>query len=83
MAHRIDAEHDQDGMQGAVVMLRPGTATSAPRPHPIAQPTSRHPARGESPVTRKPIWDKNNFGFWLTVCVLISLAFSITLHALG
>jgi hypothetical protein len=34
-------------------------------------------------VSRKPIWDKNNFGFWLVVCILISLVFSLVYHALG
>jgi len=34
-------------------------------------------------VSPKPIWHKDNFGFWLTVCVLISLAFSVVWHAIG
>jgi hypothetical protein len=42
-----------------------------------------HPASRESQVSRKPIWDKDNFGFWLAVCILISLLFSIIYHALG
>lgn len=83
MAHRIDAEHDQGGGQGAVVTLRPGTATSAPRARPAAPPAPPHPARDEAQANRKPLWDKNNFGFWLTVCILISLAFSIAWRAIG
>ena len=82
MAHRIDAEHDQDGGHGAVVMLRPGAVTSAPRIQPAAQPLPSAPARSEPP-SRKPIWDKDNFGFWLTMCILISLAFSIAWRAIG
>jgi hypothetical protein len=40
-------------------------------------------ASGEPQVNRKPVWDKDNFGFWLAVCILISLLFSIIYHALG
>lgn len=80
MAHRIDAEHDQDGGH-AVVMLRPGA--SAPRIRPAAPPQPSHPTRQPPAPGRKPIWDKDNFGFWLTVCILISLIFSIVWRALG
>ncbi|MGN2243708.1 hypothetical protein ACFWZU_09400 [Frateuria sp. GZRR33] len=83
MAHRIDAEHDQDGGHGAVVMLRPGVATAAPRVRPANQPLPSRPTQAEPPADPKPIWDKDNFGFWLTVCILISLVFSIAWHALG
>ncbi|UGB37060.1 hypothetical protein [Frateuria soli] len=83
MAHRIDAEHDQDGGHGAVVMLRPEAATSAPGVHPAPRPLPPRPARDEAPESRKPIWDKDSFGFWLTVCILISLAFSILWHSVG
>lgn len=83
MSHRIDAEHEQDVAQGAVVNLRPGRAAPAPHASPAARPDPARPARGESPVTSTPIWDKNNFGFWLAMCILISLVFSIVYHALG
>lgn len=83
MAHQIDAERDQEGAQGAVVSLRPGTSTSIPPSRPAAPAVELRSSQGEPRVTRKPIWDKNNFGFWLTVCILISLAFSIVWHALG
>jgi hypothetical protein len=81
MVHRIDAEHDQAREHGAVVGLRP--ARPAPHARPASQPTPLHPAQEEPPARRKPVWDKNNFGFWLAVCILISLAFSIAWHALG
>lgn len=81
MAHRIDAEHDHDG--GQVVLLRPGTVTAVPRTPAAAQPIPLRPAQGERPVSRKPIWDKDNFGFWLSVCILASLAFSIVWHAIA
>jgi hypothetical protein len=80
MVHPIDAEHDQDGGHGAVVMLRPAAAPAPARR--AAQPAPSRPAQGES-VGRKPIWDKDNFGFWLSVCILISLAFSIAWRAIG
>ena len=28
-------------------------------------------------MSRRPIWHKNNFGFWLSVCIIVSLLFSI------
>ena len=34
-------------------------------------------------MSKPPIWDKNNVGFWLTVCVLISLVFSLLYRAVG
>ncbi|MGN2250674.1 hypothetical protein ACFWZ1_11460 [Frateuria sp. GZRe14] len=83
MVHSIDAEHDQDGGHGGVVMLRPASATSLPRVRPAAQPAPSRSPQGKPPVARKPVWDKDNFGFWLTVCVLISFVFSIAWHALG
>lgn len=83
MAHPIDAEHDQDGGHGAVVMLRPEAATPAPRARPASRPLPPHPARDDAPESRKPVWDKDNFGFWLAVCVLISLVFSIVWQAIG
>lgn len=83
MAHRIDAEQDQDGAQGAVVSFRPGTPTSAAPARPAAPVVDLPGPQGEPRVTRKPIWDKNNFGFWLTVCILISLVFSMVWHAIG
>ena len=82
MAQRIDAEHDQEGGQGAVVSLRPGTAAPAPRNRPAA-PTAPSPAAQEAPAGGKPIWDKNNFGFWLAVCIVVSLVFSIVYRALA
>ncbi|WP_424682599.1 hypothetical protein [Frateuria sp. YIM B11624] len=83
MAHRIDAEHDQEGGHGAVISHRPGAAAPAASVRPAAQPVPLRPAQEEPEASRKPIWDKNNFGFWLTVCVLISLAFSIVWRSLG
>lgn len=83
MAHRIDAEHDQDGGHGAVVSLQPSPLAPAPRVRPSLQSAPSPPTHGEPQVNRKPIWDKDNFGFWLAVCVLISLLFSIVYHALG
>jgi hypothetical protein len=83
MAHRIDAEHDQEGGHGAVVSPRPGTAAPAPSARPAFQPAPLPPARRKPPVGRKPIWDKNNVGFWLTVCILVSLAFSMIWRAIG
>jgi hypothetical protein len=64
-------------------MLRPAAAASAPRIRPAVQPLPLRPAPDEQPSSQKPIWDKDNFGFWLTVCVLISLVFSIAWRALG
>lgn len=83
MAHQIDAEHDQEGGHGAVISPRPGVASPASSARPAVQPVPLRPAQAEPQVSRKPIWDKNNFGFWLTVCILISLAFSIALRAFG
>lgn len=83
MAHRIDAEHDQEGGQAAVIRLRPATVTPLPRLRPEAESEALHPARRNAQVNRKPIWDKNNFGFWLAVCILLSLLFSIVYRALG
>lgn len=82
MAHRIDAEHDQEGGHGAVASLRPGSIASA-RVRTAPQPAPLRAASGEPQVNRKPVWDKDNFGFWLAVCILISLLFSIIYHALG
>ncbi|WP_217638755.1 hypothetical protein [Frateuria terrea] len=82
MAHRIDAEHDQEGGHGAVVSPRPGIASPAAKLPPV-RPASLRLAQEEADQARKPIWDKNNFGFWLTVCILISLAFSVIWHAIG
>ena len=82
MAHRIDAEHDQEGGQGAVVSLRTGPVAPASR-RPAVQPLPMRPVPRGSQVSGKPIWDKDNFGFWLAVCILISLLFSIVYHALG
>lgn len=83
MAHRIDVEHDQDGGQGAVVGLRRGTSTPAFRARPSVHAVPSRAAQGDSRVSRKRIWDKDNVGFWLTVCILISLAFSIVWRAIG
>jgi hypothetical protein len=83
MAHRSDAEHDQEGGHGAVVSPRPGPATPAARARPAGQPASPAPAQDQPQPVRKPVWDKNNFGFWLLVCILISLAFSILWRAIG
>jgi hypothetical protein len=82
MAHRIDADHDQEGGQGGVVSLRPEAAPPAARAR-SAQPIPLRPAQGDPRVSRKPIWDKNNFGFWLAVCIAISLVFSILYRALA
>lgn len=83
MVHSIDAEHDHDGGQRAVVMLRPAAATPLPRVRPATQPAPSRPPQEKPPATRKPMWDKDNFGFWLTVCILISLVFSIAWRAIG
>ena len=34
-------------------------------------------------MSRRPIWHKDNFGFWLIVCILISLVFSLIYRSLG
>jgi hypothetical protein len=41
------------------------------------------PRRAE-PVTmsKPPLWHKNNVGFWLAVCVAISVVFSLVYRAL-
>jgi hypothetical protein len=83
MAHRIDAEHGQEGGQGAVVSQPPGAVTPASPARPAAQPVPLHPVQGKPQVGRKPIWDKNNVGFWLAVCIAISLAFSVLYRAIG
>jgi hypothetical protein len=82
MAHRIDAEHDQEGGPGAVVSLRPQATEPTPRTRPAAQRVSTPPVQ-EAPTGGKRLWDKNNFGFWLAVCIAISLVFSIIYHALA
>lgn len=64
-------------------MLRPEAAPSLPRVRPAAQPIPSRAPRGEPLASRKPVWDKDNFGFWLTVCIVISLAFSIVWRAIG
>jgi hypothetical protein len=28
-------------------------------------------------MSRRPLWHKNNYGFWLCVCIVISLVFSL------
>ena len=66
-----------------MVTLRPGTATPAIRARPAAQPLPPSSSRDESHERSKPMWDKDNFGFWLTVCILLSLAFSIVWRAIG
>jgi hypothetical protein len=33
-------------------------------------------------MSKPPIWHKNNVGFWLAVCVLISVAFSVIYRAM-
>ena len=33
-------------------------------------------------MSRRPIWHKDNFGFWLAVCIVISLVFSIIYRSL-
>jgi hypothetical protein len=83
MAHRIDADHDQEGGHGAVISPRPGTVEPVSGARPAVQPVPLRPVQEELPAPRKPIWDKNNFGFWLTVCILISLVFSIVWRSLG
>ena len=81
MVHRIDAEHDQEGGRSVVSLRpRPGAAPHAARIQPAAEPVS---PRETPKVARKPLWDKNNFGFWLVVCILVSLLFSIVYRALG
>lgn len=83
MAHPIDVEHDQEGGSATVTRLRPGSAVPAPRRHAV-DPAPLRPERSARDVNAaKPIWDKNNFGFWLAACVLISLLFSIVYHALA
>ena len=41
------------------------------------------PPRSAPKVSRKPIWDKHNVGFWLAACIVLSLLFSIAYRALG
>ncbi|MCX7514129.1 hypothetical protein [Frateuria sp. STR12] len=65
-------------------MLQPGIATPAARVHPATQPAPLRPVQDDaSTARRKPIWDKNNVGFWLTACILASLVFSIAWRAIG
>lgn len=49
-----------------------------------SRPDTRHvqPWTRAQAMSRRPIWDKNNVGFWLTVCVLISLLFSVIYRAM-
>lgn len=82
MAHRIDAEHEQEGGSGAVVSLRPQVSQAAPRARPVVRPVSATPEQ-EAPTGGKRFWDKNHFGFWLAVCIAISLLFSIVYRALA
>lgn len=28
-------------------------------------------------MSRRPIWHRDNYGFWLLVCIIISLVFSL------
>lgn len=75
MAQLIDAGKQPEGTQ-ATSSLRPAAAVSA-------QVVLLHPARGAPTVTsRRPVWHKDNFGFWLLVCVLISLVFSLIYRSL-
>jgi len=83
MAHRIDAEQDQDAGHGAVVALRPRSVTSAPRAFPAGHPVPLRPAQRQPRVARKPIWDKDNVGFWLVACILLSVAFAVVYRAIG
>jgi hypothetical protein len=83
MGHRIEAEHDQEGASSATVSLRPVAAPSALRSHPAAAPAPARAPQETPPAARKPIWDKDNFGFWLAVCVAISLVFSLVYHTLA
>jgi hypothetical protein len=82
MARHIDAEHDQEGGQAAVIRLRPATAMPLPRPRRAVQALPL-PPRSAPKVSRKPIWDKHNVGFWLAACIVLSLLFSIAYRALG
>jgi len=82
MAQHIDAEHDQEGGQAAVISLRRATVTPLPYRHRAVEPLPAAP-RSTPQVSRKPIWDKHNVGFWLAACIVISLLFSILYRALG
>ncbi|HEV2623261.1 MAG TPA: hypothetical protein VGU65_14415 [Frateuria sp.] len=83
MAHPIDAEHDHEGGPGAVVSLRPQATQPTSRTRPASQPLPIDSAQEAPQPGGKRLWDKNNFGFWLAVCIAISLVFSIVYHALA
>ena len=83
MGHRLDAGHDQEGASSTAVRLRPVATPSVLRNHPTAAPAPARAPRDVPPPARKPIWNKDNYGFWLAVCVGISLVFSLVYRALA
>lgn len=83
MAHRIELGQEHEGATGATG-LRSAAVVPLIRPVPAPTEAAPSPSQREVPnVSRRPMWDKNNFGFWLAVCVAISLVFSIVYRALG
>lgn len=41
------------------------------------------PIRSEqAAMTKRPLWHKDNVGFWLSVCVVISVVFSLIYRAI-
>lgn len=78
---RADSIGDTASERLSLARGRIGQAGRAVEPCPAAAQAPMRMAHIQPEVARRPIWDKDNFGFWLVVCVVISLLFSI-IHAL-
>ncbi len=71
--------------------LRDERGQNVPRPAPSIErarasnePVVLYPARQrEANPPSRPFWHKDNYGFWLAVCVLISLVFSVIYRSIG
>lgn len=54
-------------------------------PHETSTPPSTTPS--DSPMlsteSARPVWHKDNYGFWLLACVLISVVFSVVYRAVS
>jgi len=55
-------------------------------PHETSTPSSTTPSDNRpmsSSESARPVWHKDNYGFWLLACVLISVVFSVVYRAVG